>query len=148
MPAPVGTPTRMTRLGRGLAFWREQRAQAFAEFAIALPVVVFGFLGGADFARAFAAQLAVQNASRAAAEADAIGVVTTDAAVADRARQELAKTAGVDPADANVTVTRTTQGGERYVTVEVRYTFRTILPWPGVPNVATFGRTTTFREFP
>ena len=32
-----------------------------------------------------------------------------------------------------------------YATVRVRYTFRTVTPWPLVPNVANFDRSTTMR---
>jgi hypothetical protein len=34
-----------------------------------------------------------------------------------------------------------------FVTVEVTYTWRTVTPWPIVPNVANFDRTTIFRMF-
>jgi hypothetical protein len=31
--------------------------------------------------------------------------------------------------------------------VRVTYTFRTITPWPMIPNVFTFDRSTTMRQF-
>jgi hypothetical protein len=34
-----------------------------------------------------------------------------------------------------------------FVTVRVRYAFRTIIPWPLIPNTANFDRSTTMRLF-
>jgi Flp pilus assembly protein TadG len=126
---------------------RDEAGQAIVEFAIILPLLVFGLLGAADFTRAFAAQLAVQNAARAAAEADAIGAALTDAQVVGYARAELARVPGMDPGDASVSVARTTQDGKRFIAVSVRYTFETTVPWPFIPNSATFDRSTTMRDF-
>lgn len=123
-----------------------EAGQATAEFALVLPLLVFGLLGGADMARAFAAQLSVQNAARAGAEAAALGLARTDAAVALYARGELARTPGLDPSTADVSVTRGTgSSGERLVTVAVRYPFRTLVPWPLVPNSVDVDRATTMR---
>ena len=42
------------------------------ELALTLPLLVFSVLGGADMARAFALQIAIENSSRAGAESFAI----------------------------------------------------------------------------
>lgn len=118
------------------------------ELALALPLLVFAVLGGADLARAYAVQLAVQNAARAGAEADVLGQAVTDLEVDGRAREELSRTPGLAPAAAAVAVTRSSSGGVARVTVRVRYTYRTTVPWPVIPNTATFDRAVTMRRFP
>ena len=50
-----------------LRFVRGDRGQSIVELALALPILVFLLIGGADLARAFAIQIAVQNGARAAA---------------------------------------------------------------------------------
>lgn len=122
---------------------RDELGQSLVELALLLPVLVFGLIGGADLARAFAAQLAVQNAARAGAEAAAIGVAT-DAEVVDYARAELI-VPGLDPTDAAVAVVHTT--GPDRVSVTVTYTWTTLVAWPLVPNSAVFARTVHMREW-
>jgi Flp pilus assembly protein TadG len=110
---------------------------------------VFTILGGADMARAFAAQLGVQNAARAGAEAWVTRAATTDAQVIAYATDELGSVAGVDTTAATISVTHTTgAGGESLVNVRVQYTFRTLVPWPFVPNTLSLDKTATFRNYP
>ncbi len=100
-------------------------------------------------ARAFAAQLSVQNAARAGAEAAVTRVATTDPQIISYADDELGRVAGVDAAAATISVMHTTGvGGESLVTVRVQYTYRTLVPWPFVPNTLSLDRTATFRNYP
>jgi Flp pilus assembly protein TadG len=75
--------------------WSE-RGQSLVETALALPLMAFTLLGGADMARAFAVQLAVQNGARAAAEAAALDVYRTSSDVAQHAQQEMDRTPGMN----------------------------------------------------
>ncbi len=125
-----------------------ERGQSLIEFALLLPILVFGLVGGTDLARAYALQLAVVNGSRAGAESAVIGYNLTDAQIIDYARQEMSRTPGLDPSAATILVTRPQISGTNYITVEVLYTFRTLYTWPLVPNVANFDRSTTMRVFP
>lgn len=84
---------RRGRLGRFL--W-SSRGQSLVETALALPLMAFTLLGGADMARAFAIQLAVQNGARAGAEAAALDVYRTSADVAYHAQQEMDRTPGMN----------------------------------------------------
>ena len=119
------------------------------EAALSLSLLVFTILGGADMARAFAAQLGVQNAARAGAEAAVTRVATTDPQIVSYATDELGSVAGVDPAAATISVTHTTgPGGESLVNVRVQYTYRTLVPWPLVPNTLSLDKTATFRNYP
>lgn len=110
---------------------------------------MFTILGGADMARAFAAQLGVQNAARAGAEAAVTRAATADLQIIAYATDEFGRIAGVNPADATISVTHTTgPGGESLVNVRVQYTYRTLVPWPFVPNTLGLDRTATFRNYP
>jgi len=126
-----------------------ESGQALVETALSLSLLVFTILGGADMARAFAAQLGVQNGARAGAEAWVTRAATTDAQAIAYATDELGRIAGVDSAAAIVTVTHTTgAGGESLVNVRVQYTYRTLAPWPFVPNTLSLDKTATFRNYP
>ncbi|MGH2500688.1 MAG: TadE/TadG family type IV pilus assembly protein [Candidatus Limnocylindria bacterium] len=140
----------------GRAFQRGDGGQSMVEFALALPMLVFLLIGGADLARAFAIQVAVQNGARAGAEAAALDFSPTSSKAEARARDEMARTPGMDPAAPTVTVTfsqadgttacvEPTIGTPCYATVRVQHTWQTLIPWPLLPNVANFDRSTTVR---
>lgn len=132
-----------------------------------LPVMAFTLLGGAEMARAFAVQLAVQNAARAGAEAAAIYYAPTSSEATTWARNELDRTPGVTSANATVTLTftqsnltsactgasSTASAGTPsvatpcYANVRVRYTYSTLVAWPGLPRTFSFDRTTHVRRY-
>lgn len=137
------------------------------EVALALPLLAFTLLGGADMARAFAIQLAVQNGARAAAEATALDVTPTSTEATTHAQQEMDRTPGMTASNATITVLFTQSDGATkctgaastavsgassvatpcYARVEVRYTFSTLIPWPGLPRTFTFDRLTMYRRY-
>lgn len=137
-------------------FFRGDRGQSIVEIAITLPILVFMLIGGADLARAYALQLAIQNGARAGAEAAAIDFSPTASRAEARARDEMARTPGMDANAPTVTVTFAKEDGTAclstptvanpcFATVRVQHTFRTVVPWPLIPNVANFDRSTTMR---
>lgn len=138
---------------------RHEGGQSIVELALALPVMAFLLLGGADMARAFAVQLAVQNGARAGAEAAAIDYSPTVAESQARTVDEMDRTPGMDPNAATVTVTFKKADGTTdcdnpptiaepcFAKVRVQYTFQTITPWPLMRNTFAFDRTTTMRMF-
>jgi Flp pilus assembly protein TadG len=141
----------------GTRFRRDERGQSFVETALLLPVLIFLILAGGDLARAYAMQLAVQNGARAGAEAAAIDFSPTTTAAEARARDEMGRTPGMDPAVPTVTVTFATaantqcivdpptDGNQCYATVRVQFTFHTVTPWPLIPNTAALDRSTKMR---
>jgi hypothetical protein len=144
----VVEPARWIQAPNRLGLARDH-GQALVETALALSLLVFTLMGGADIARVYAATLAVENSSRAGAEAAVMRVAMTDPAIASYASDELGRVAGVDATKATISVTHTTgSGGESLVNVRVQYTFRTLTPWPGVPNAVALDRTATFRNYP
>lgn len=132
-----------------------------------LPMMAFTLLGGAEMARAFAVQLAVQNAARAAAEATALDYTPTSTEATTWARNELDRTPGVTSSSATVTLTFTKSdlssvctgasdtahagtpsvAAPCYANVRVQYTYRTLVPWPGLPQTFNFDRTTHVRRY-
>ncbi len=137
----------------------EDRGQSLVELALTLPLLVFMLLGGADMARAYAIQLAVQNGARAGAEAAAIDYSPTAAKAQARAKDEMGRTPGLNSGNATVNVTFAQADGVTaclnpptvttpcWATVEAKYTFNLITAWPLIPNTFAFDRTTTMRMF-
>jgi Flp pilus assembly protein TadG len=140
----------------------EQFGQSMVELALLLPILVFGLIGAADLARAFAVQLAIQNGARAGAEAYAIAFAPTPYQAAQRAFDEIRRTPGIDVNDPSLSVDtpplpKHTDGTDCmgtptvaapcFYTVTVQYTFKTLVPWPFIPNTADFNRSTTVRTF-
>lgn len=154
------------------SFARADLGQSIVEMAISLPVLVFCLIGGADMARAFAVQLAVQNGARAGAEAVALDYAPTNAQAASQAQQEMNRTPGMDAGTsctnvanvytcggATITITKAQSDGTTvclatptpatpcYFTVRVQYTMRTIINWPFMPTTFNIDRQTRMRTF-
>ena len=144
---------------RLIRFFRVDVGQSMVELALTLPIMVFGLLGGADLARAFALQIAVENGSRAGAESYAIDSTPTIAEAQATTIAEINRTPTANATAANVTVTKAQADGVSacvspptvvtpcFVSVRVTYPWTTITAWPFVPNSGTFDRTTTVRTF-
>ena len=129
------------------------------ELALALPLLVFGVVGGADLARAFALQIAVENGARAGAEAYAITSLPTITQAKQAAIDEINRTPTAVATPSMVTVTTALADGVSacvgtstvatpcYITVRVQYAWSTLIAWPIVPNGGTFDRTTSIRTY-
>ena len=140
-------------------FLRREGGQALVELALTLPLLTFSLLGGADLARAFALQIAVENGSRAGAESYAIDSTPTNAEAQSAAINEINRTPTANASSSNVTVTKAQADGVTacvspptvalpcYVSVRVQYPWTTIIAWPLIPNSGTFDRTTSIRTF-
>ena len=135
-------------------------AQSLVEISLVLPLLVFGLLAGADLARAFAVQLAVQNGARAGAESYAIDSTPLASEAKLAAVAEMNRTPTLNATVSDVNVTEAQIDGVTtcvhppppgsppcYVTVTVTYTWSTATPWPWIPNTAYFNRTTIFQMF-
>lgn len=133
--------------------------QAMVEVALALPLLVFGVVGGTDLARAFALQIAVENGARAGAEAYAITSLPTPAQAQQAAVDEINRTPTAVATPSMVTVTTTLSDGVTpctgtstvanpcFVNVRVQYSWQTLFAWPLIPTSGTFDRTTSMRTF-
>ena len=139
-------------------FIGDTAGQAMVELALTLPLLVFAILGGADLARAFALQIAVENGARAGAESYAIDSTPTNAEAQTAVVNEINRTPTANVQASDVTVTKAKSDGSAcaspptiatpcFVSVRVVYGWSTIIAWPIVPNSGTFDRTTTIRTF-
>jgi Flp pilus assembly protein TadG len=138
---------------------RDDLGQSAVELALALPMMVYLLIGGADLGRAFAIQLAVQNGARAGAEASALDYTPTLARAQAYAQQEMNRTPGMDATRATISWDRHKADGITacpaqldynnpcYYTVRVQYSYNTIIPWPLIPHSFIFDRTTKVRAF-
>lgn len=137
---------------------RDELGQSIVELALSLPLLAFMLLGGADMARGYAIQLAVQNGARAGAEAAAVDHSPTFTETEARTRDEMDRTPGMDASTSTVTVTFGQADGSActdpptvlvpcFATVRVQHTFTTITPWPLIPNQFQFDRSTSMRMF-
>ena len=93
----------MCRVERG--FLGGERAQSLVETALMLPILCFLLVGGADVARAYAVQLAVQNGARAGTEATVLDFTPTLGEAQQHAIQEMNRTPGMDATQATITMT-------------------------------------------
>lgn len=131
-----------------LAFLRTRRRGATAvEAAVLMPLLVFFFVIGVDFARVFYHHLTITNAARngayyaAQSDENAVNLTgITDAALKDATN--------LTPTPTVVNRTGTYADGTPWVEVEVNYQFRTITQFPGVPNDVTLSRTCQMRIMP
>ena len=150
--------TQLTGILMPVRWLKEDLGQSVVEIALALPILVFLLVGGADMARAFAVQLAVQNGARAGAEASSLDYTPTQAEAILHAQQEMNRTPGMNANNATITWTRQKQNGSAcpaatdylnpcYYTVRVQYTYNTIIPWPLIPNTFNLDRSTMMRAF-
>ena len=154
-------------MGFARSLWACERGQSIVELALALPIVAVTLVGGADIARAFASQLAVQNGARAGAEESALDVTPTPAEATAAVQGEIGRTPGLDPAQATIAVTYTQADGATacqgapdvqhagtstlatpcYANVSVRYTWSTLIDWPGLPRSFVIDRSTRMRRY-
>ena len=148
-------------------FVRGDVGQSMIEFALTLPLLVFSLLGGAEMARAYAIQLAVQNGARAGAEGAALDSTPTSVEATAHAQNEMNRTPGLTATEATITVSFTrsdlttacsgaastavagtsTIAIPCFANVRVQYTYHTLVPWPGLPNTFYFNRVTHVRRY-
>jgi Flp pilus assembly protein TadG len=140
-------------------FARDEIGQSIIELALALPLMVYGLIGGADMARGYAFQIATQNGARAGAESYALDATPTVSEAQQDAVAEMNRTPGMtaDVSMVNVTVSQSdgvtacltppTIATPCFVTVRVQYTFRMITVWPLIRSTYNFDRSTSMRVF-
>jgi Flp pilus assembly protein TadG len=130
------------------------RGAAATELALTAPVVVLLALGAMDFGRVAYFAVVVSNASRAGAEAGAIRRFTVEteplwrSQVRDAVTQEMENLPSFQQSDlATQIVTSSDSNGAVHVAVEVRYPFRTIVSWPGLPTEIPLREHVEYRQF-
>jgi len=144
---------------RRSAFVLGQAGQSFVEVGLLLPVLALMMVGGLDLARAYSSQAAVENASRAGAEAKQLGQsCTSGAGGCPAAIDEVSRVPGLNPVEVTCTVGTPTPPANSYCvtvstdatyfSVRVQYTFQTLIDWKVLTRTVGLDRTTKFRSYP
>lgn len=125
---------------------KHRRGVATVEFAIILPLLMFLFGIGVDWARAFYYHLTITNASRNAA---IWGCDSPDRA-ADTAGIEAIARKDTTSLGAGVTVESNVvnAGGINYLRVKVSYSFQPLTGLPGTPSTQIIHQTGEMRVMP
>lgn len=146
---------------------RSRRGQAFAEFALILPILIALTGGAMDFARIYQASITLQTATRNAAEYAATVASSQSQAQTDARRVVCTETRNIpgftpgsggsvpNCTDPSVTVTAfsvsaTAPGANAsyplaIATVRSQIGFRTVIPWPWLPDASwAIGSTQTY----
>jgi Flp pilus assembly protein TadG len=130
-----------------------RRGAATVELAILLPVLTFITVIGCDFARLFYASVTLGTCARNGAlyESDPYTRAESPYKTAGEAALADASNLTGDPSNlptVDPTVTGADETGRPYVEVTVRYRFRTIVSFPGVPTETNLARTVRVAEAP
>jgi Flp pilus assembly protein TadG len=159
-PPPVAStqPAPHRLRGRRSAY-RRQGGAAIVELAFVLPLLLLLFLGAMDFGRVMYWSITLTHAARAGAQYGVQSTAIADKSTAIRAAalaeaQDIGAI-GVNsrryclcPPQTSVVCTSTCSGyGPPRVFVEVTTdaTFRTLVPWPGIPATVPMVRTASMR---
>ncbi len=120
---------------------------AVVELAVLLPLFVFLFVIGVDFARVFYHSVTVTNAARSGALfASRDEVRAADTAGIENAVREDAKNLSPPPTVGSVRDLDAL--GHPCIKVTVTWTFKTVSLFPGVPNTVALSRTVQMRIAP
>lgn len=124
-----------------------RRGAAVLELAVLLPLLVFLFVIGVDFARLFYHLVTVSSAAREGAiyGSKDMNYALNDAGIKAAA---LADASSLTPAPTVTSTTGTDAEGHNCVKVTVSWTFNTISRFPGVPDTMILSRTVQMRIAP
>lgn len=120
---------------------------ATVEFAVLLPLLMFLFGIGVDFARAFYFHLTITNAARNGALYGCSNPTTANDTVGIQAAA-LKDTTDLGPSVGVTSSTFTDASGFTFVTVDVTYPFNTVTQFPGVPSPLTLNQKCVMRVEP
>ena len=126
---------------------RVRRGAAVVEFACLLPLLVFLFVVGVDFARVYYPLVTITNASRTGAIWASQDVLKA-ADVEGIRKVVLDDAKNLTPAPTVTSVTGTDELGEPYVRVTVTWEFTTVSQFPGIPSPIVLSRTSQMRVAP
>lgn len=130
------------------------RGATTVEFALMLPLLVSLGLVSVDLGRFAYVQIALNNATRAAADIAATTLRTTDneqqwrQKVTDAAKGEWTGSTNIDVSQLNLTITSDSEanGLDRH-TISATYPFILIVQWPGMPKPLVLRQTIATRRY-
>ena len=127
---------------------KPRRGAATVELSLLLPLLLFLFVAAMDYSRVFYASVIVANCARNGA------MYASDPNLADRSLYvSLQEAVEADASDLTQPLTVSTQEGSDargydWVEVTVKYPFRTVLTYPGIPSQVEIVRTVHMRKLP
>ena len=136
---------------------KDRRGTSFIETAILIPALLMLCCGTMDFARVFYAGTEVASAAYAGAQFGALtpGNAGNTSGMTQAALNDASDLGGVTASSSNfcmcngskVDCTSSCSGSvpDGYVSVTANYTFRTTLPYPGLPQSIALSRTAQMR---
>jgi Flp pilus assembly protein TadG len=128
---------RCRRFARG----NERRAAAVVELAMLLPLLIFLFIISVDFARVYYYSLTLTNCARAGAMYASDPSTAAESPFANVTAAALADATNITPTPTVQSATGVDLNGQAYAEVTVKYTFKTLTGFPGVPNELLLSRT-------
>lgn len=118
-----------------------RRAAATIELALLLPFLTFIFVAVVDFSRIFYYSVTITNCARNGA------LYGSNLTAADKSLHDtLEEAALADAVNLNPPPTVTSVFGADYVDCTVKYTFKTISSYPGIPSTMNLSRTVRMRQ--
>ena len=128
-----------------------RRGAATVEMAVLLPLLVFMCVIAADFARIFYYSQTITNCARNGALYLSDTYVRAESPYKSVDEAALADASNFGNA-ANPAIVSWTEGmdasGDAYVEVTVRYTFKSITAYPGIPTTVNLSRTVRMAKAP
>jgi Flp pilus assembly protein TadG len=124
------------------------RGVAAVELAVLLPLLMFLFAVGVDFARVFYFSLTLTNCARNGAIYRSDPVAAAQSPYKSVEEAALADAANLSPPPTVQAVNGTDGAGHPYVEVTVRWQFATVTNYPGVPSPLGLSRTVRMRVAP
>ena len=122
-------------------------AAACVELAVLLPLLVFLFVIGVDYARVYNPYVTVTNSARSGALYGSQGTTQSQDTAGIQAAA-LADTGDLSPPPTVTSTTLTDIDGNPCVEVTVTWTFQTVTNFPGVPSSLNITRTVRMRVQP
>src|SRR5262245_51965203 len=120
---------------------RSRRGAAAVELAVLLPFLAFLFVIAVDWARVFYFSLVVENCARNGAVFASDPYASVQSPYATLQDAALADAPNLNPKPTVTSVSGVDAAGNRYVDCKVRYVFKTVSNFPGVPKASTVVRT-------
>jgi Flp pilus assembly protein TadG len=124
------------------------------EMAFVLPLLLTIVFACLDYGRAIYASIALTNVARIGAEYGAThrfvaaNRAAWEAQIRTAATDEATSIPGYSADDLDVAITTTNDaGGTLYVVVAAEYDFRTIVRWPGMPNILALRHQVGMRQY-
>ncbi|WP_145383303.1 TadE family protein [Botrimarina mediterranea] len=144
----------MTSSGSQPAFRRQRSGVVATEFALVCPVLLLMALACADFGRVSHFYETVSNAARVGAETGATQRFSDftrplwEQRVRDATLAEMETLPNFNSGDMTYALELAEISNDQHlITVDVSYTFRTIVAWPGLPSDVELRKRVSYRQF-